>query len=350
MRKGGGRAGGVRGPHGPAAAAAAGPARWHTQRRRPLASSLPTHRSARTIADTAESASTSSARGATPCREKRWWRLPSGPSATAWARSCCRRVAAQHGGGGGAPGVASAGWALSRLRQLGLSLDHSPPHTPTLLAVCRPQSGELNTPQRMQYLEDVVRAVKERTIALDLEARSAPPPEGTAGLGLCVALSGARAAAGSGPLGGLGGLGSAAARAGAFRLSHTTDHLRTPLAIPPMRSGRAAAGALCAAAGRGRRPLPATHRGQQPGAVRQHPPSGAALGGPRALPARPERPGLHGGCSRGNVVGGLEQCTALAGQSAELQPWHRLFLSSAHGRTQHPLPAAPACRPRWAPA
>jgi hypothetical protein len=57
----------------------------------------------------------------------------------------------------------------------------------------RAQSGELNTPQRMQYLIDVVRAVKQRTQALDAQQRSLDPanlPKDTTGLGLCVALSG----------------------------------------------------------------------------------------------------------------------------------------------------------------
>jgi hypothetical protein len=55
------------------------------------------------------------------------------------------------------------------------------------------QSGELNTPQRMAYLADVVKSVKERTIALDLEERAENPearrPADATGLGLCVALS-----------------------------------------------------------------------------------------------------------------------------------------------------------------
>ncbi|EFN57384.1 hypothetical protein CHLNCDRAFT_142788 [Chlorella variabilis] len=54
------------------------------------------------------------------------------------------------------------------------------------------QSGELNTPQRMKYLTDVVAAVKERTRALDAEQRLVDPealPKDAAGVGLCVALS-----------------------------------------------------------------------------------------------------------------------------------------------------------------
>ncbi|KAL4448101.1 hypothetical protein ABPG75_005320 [Micractinium tetrahymenae] len=54
------------------------------------------------------------------------------------------------------------------------------------------QSGELNTPQRLKYLVDVVRAVKERTTALDAEQRSIDPaalPKDRTGVGLCVALS-----------------------------------------------------------------------------------------------------------------------------------------------------------------
>lgn len=73
-----------------------------------------------------------------------------------------------------------------------------PPDHPSSPAPCPPhhaaQSGELNTPQRLAYLEDITRAVKERTIALDLEQRSidaAHVPEDKTGLGLCVALSGA---------------------------------------------------------------------------------------------------------------------------------------------------------------
>jgi hypothetical protein len=72
-------------------------------------------------------------------------------------------------------------------------------HRATLTSCPRPkapatlQSGELNTPQRMQYLIDVVRAVKQRTQALDAQQRSLDPahlPKDTTGLGLCVALSG----------------------------------------------------------------------------------------------------------------------------------------------------------------
>ncbi|PSC71854.1 iron hydrogenase assembly [Micractinium conductrix] len=54
------------------------------------------------------------------------------------------------------------------------------------------QSGELNTPQRLKYLVEVVQAVKARTQALDAEQRSLDPsqlPKDTTGLGLCVALS-----------------------------------------------------------------------------------------------------------------------------------------------------------------
>ncbi|KAL4444885.1 hypothetical protein ABPG77_003935 [Micractinium sp. CCAP 211/92] len=54
------------------------------------------------------------------------------------------------------------------------------------------QSGELNTPQRMRYLVDVIRAVKERTAALDAAQRSidlAALPRDRTGVGLCVALS-----------------------------------------------------------------------------------------------------------------------------------------------------------------
>jgi len=45
----------------------------------------------------------------------------------------------------------------------------------------------------MKYLTEVVQAVKERTIALDVEQRSLDPsqlPKDTTGIGLCVALSG----------------------------------------------------------------------------------------------------------------------------------------------------------------
>lgn len=63
---------------------------------------------------------------------------------------------------------------------------------------------------------------------------------------------------------------------------------------PATCSGRAAAGALCTAACRGCRPLPAAHRELQPRAVRQHPPARTEVGEPRALPAGPQGPGLHG--------------------------------------------------------
>jgi hypothetical protein len=37
------------------------------------------------------------------------------------------------------------------------------------------QAGELRTPQRMAYLEDVVRGVRAATVAQDLEARGLDP-------------------------------------------------------------------------------------------------------------------------------------------------------------------------------
>lgn len=54
------------------------------------------------------------------------------------------------------------------------------------------QSGELNSPQRNQYIEDIVRGVRETTIAMDLEAQGKDPkilPEDTTNLGICVSLS-----------------------------------------------------------------------------------------------------------------------------------------------------------------
>ncbi|GAB4823876.1 hypothetical protein N2152v2_010922 [Parachlorella kessleri] len=54
------------------------------------------------------------------------------------------------------------------------------------------QSGELNTPQRNQYIVDVVRAVRKRTIEMDLLDQGLDPkavPLDTNDLGLCVALS-----------------------------------------------------------------------------------------------------------------------------------------------------------------
>lgn len=58
------------------------------------------------------------------------------------------------------------------------------------------QSGELNTPQRLRYLTQVVRDIKGRTAALDAAQRGLDPAALTPsapGVGLCVALSGARA-------------------------------------------------------------------------------------------------------------------------------------------------------------
>jgi hypothetical protein len=56
------------------------------------------------------------------------------------------------------------------------------------------QSGELNTPQRLRYLTQVVRDIKARTAALDAEQRCLDPaaltPAAPGGVGLCVALSG----------------------------------------------------------------------------------------------------------------------------------------------------------------
>lgn len=71
-------------------------------------------------------------------------------------------------------------------------------------------------------------------------------------------------------------------------------HLHSLSHLSPANSGRAAAGALRAAARRGCRPLPAAHREQQPGAVRLHPPAGTDVGEPRALPEGPERARVHG--------------------------------------------------------
>lgn len=58
------------------------------------------------------------------------------------------------------------------------------------------QSGELDTPQRLRYLTQVVRDIKARTAALDAEQRCLDPAALTPpapGVGLCVALSGGRA-------------------------------------------------------------------------------------------------------------------------------------------------------------
>jgi hypothetical protein len=40
------------------------------------------------------------------------------------------------------------------------------------------QSGELNTPQRNQYIVDIVRAVRQRTIEMDLLDRGMDPKVG----------------------------------------------------------------------------------------------------------------------------------------------------------------------------
>ena len=213
------------------------------------------------------------------------------------------------------------------------------------------QSGELNTPQRMAYLEDVVggwwggwrllligagqlgagccrdappagsascpttalllraslvqvKSVKERTIALDLEERAENPearrPADATGQGLCVALSGGwegRWRTGAGWMAwhsrhsfkacwlGLNDAGWACLRCLPSFTHAQAPSLPTHPTPDPARSGRAAAGALCAAARRGRRPLPAAHRELQPRAVRQHPPAGAEVGEPCAVPA-----------------------------------------------------------------
>ena len=150
------------------------------------------------------------------------------------------------------------------------------------------QSGELNTPQRMKYLTDVVAAVKERTRALDAEQRLVDPealPKDAAGVGLCVALSGGwgwgRACV---SMRGVGAHVHEAGQASGHQVL-AVNGLRLPprassrpahiprLPLPASRSGRAAAGAVPAAQGRGRRPIPAAHRVVQPAALRIHPPA-----------------------------------------------------------------------------
>jgi len=54
------------------------------------------------------------------------------------------------------------------------------------------QSGELRTPQRNQYIEDVVKAVRAETIAMDLQRQGKDPkdiPADTTNLGIAVSLS-----------------------------------------------------------------------------------------------------------------------------------------------------------------
>lgn len=51
------------------------------------------------------------------------------------------------------------------------------------------QSGEVNTPKRYSYLVDMVRRIREETIAMDLENLGGMRPENTDSLGIVVALS-----------------------------------------------------------------------------------------------------------------------------------------------------------------
>lgn len=54
------------------------------------------------------------------------------------------------------------------------------------------QSGELRSPQRYQYIEDIVRGCREATIAMELEEQGKDPtkvPADTTNLGICISLS-----------------------------------------------------------------------------------------------------------------------------------------------------------------
>ena len=211
---------------------------------------------------------------------------------------------------------------------------HQPVHQPT--PTQPPQSGELDTPQRLAYLLEVVAGVKQRTRALDAEARGvdlggdlADPshlPPGVKDLGLCVALSGVCVCGWVGGCGGACGWGWEG-RGGGSRQALTNWRIpKTSVSHPPTpractRSGRAVQGQICSVAGGGRGPLPATHRDLQPRAL--------------CHPAPPQAGGFVflGGAGGVRCSGGARACTWRGGGR------------SAHPRTcvaPPPHPSLPA--------